>query len=68
MMQPGEMKRTFVEQGLVDITEMQLLIRMDYQSFDDYWAPMWRGAQPTPLDQETKDRPRSVAAAGPAAS
>ena len=39
MMQPGEMKRTFVEQGLVDVTETQLMIRMDYQSFDDYWAP-----------------------------
>ena len=31
MMQPGEMKRTFVEDGLVDVAEMQLMIRMDYQ-------------------------------------
>ena len=46
MMQPGEMKRTFVEQGLVDITEMQLLIRMDYQSFDDYWALIAAGEGP----------------------
>lgn len=46
MMQPGEMKRTFVEQGLVDITEMQLLIRMDYQSFDDYWVPIAAGEGP----------------------
>src|SRR5262249_52673586 len=46
MMQPGEMKRTFVEQGLVDITEMQLMIRMDYQSFDDFWAPIAAGEGP----------------------
>ena len=46
MMQPGEMKRTFVEKGLVDVTEMQLMIRMDYQSFDDYWAPIAAGEGP----------------------
>jgi ubiquinone/menaquinone biosynthesis C-methylase UbiE len=46
MMQPGEMKRTFVDQGLVDITETQLMIRMDYQSFDDYWAPIAAGEGP----------------------
>jgi hypothetical protein len=46
MMQPDEMKRTFVEQGLVDVTEMQLMIRMDYLSFDDYWAPIAAGEGP----------------------
>ena len=46
MMQPGEMKRTFVEQGLVDVTETQLMIRMDYQSFDDFWAPIGAGEGP----------------------
>jgi ubiquinone/menaquinone biosynthesis C-methylase UbiE len=46
MMQPGELKRTFVEQGLADITEMQLMIRMDYESFDDYWAPIAAGEGP----------------------
>ena len=46
MMQPGEMKRTFVEQGLVDVIETQLMIRMDYQSFDDYWAPIAAGEGP----------------------
>jgi ubiquinone/menaquinone biosynthesis C-methylase UbiE len=46
MMQPGEMKRTFVEQGLADVTEMQLTIRMDYQSFDDYWTPIAAGEGP----------------------
>ena len=46
MMQPGELKRTFVDEGLVDITEMQLMIRMDYQCFDDYWAPIAAGEGP----------------------
>jgi SAM-dependent methyltransferase len=46
MMQPSEMKRTFVEQGLVEVTETQLMIRMDYQSFDDYWAPIAAGEGP----------------------
>ena len=46
MMQPGEMKQTFVDQGLVDITETQLMIRMDYESFEDYWAPIAAGEGP----------------------
>ena len=46
MMQPGEMKRTFVEQGLLAVTETELMIRMNYQSFDDYWAPIAAGEGP----------------------
>jgi ubiquinone/menaquinone biosynthesis C-methylase UbiE len=46
MMQPQEMKRTFVEQGLSDVTEIQLLVRMDYLNFDDYWAPIAAGEGP----------------------
>ena len=46
MMQPGEMKRTFVEQGLLEVTEAHLMIRMDYQNFDDYWAPIAAGEGP----------------------
>jgi ubiquinone/menaquinone biosynthesis C-methylase UbiE len=46
MMQPGEMRRTFVEQGLADVTETELMIRMDYQNFDDYWAPFAAGEGP----------------------
>jgi len=45
-MQPGEMKRTFVAQGLLGVTESQLMIRMDYQSFDDLWAPIAAGEGP----------------------
>jgi hypothetical protein len=46
MMQPGEMKQTFVEQGLRDVAETQLMIRMNYQNFDDYWAPIAAGEGP----------------------
>jgi ubiquinone/menaquinone biosynthesis C-methylase UbiE len=46
MMQPGEMKRTFIEQGLADVTETELMIRMDYQDFDDFWAPIAAGEGP----------------------
>ncbi len=46
MMRPGEMKQTFVEQGLRDVTETQLMVRMDYSSFDDYWAPIAAGEGP----------------------
>jgi ubiquinone/menaquinone biosynthesis C-methylase UbiE len=46
MMQPGEMKQTFVDEGLLDVTETELMIRMDYQNFDDYWAPIAAGEGP----------------------
>jgi SAM-dependent methyltransferase len=46
MMQPGEMKRTFVEQGLVDVADTELMIRMDYRNFDDYWDPIAAGEGP----------------------
>jgi ubiquinone/menaquinone biosynthesis C-methylase UbiE len=46
MMRPGEMKRTFIEQGLADVAETELMIRMDYQNFDDYWAPIAAGEGP----------------------
>ena len=46
MMQPGEMKQTFVDQGLQDVTEAQLMIRMAYRDFEDYWAPIAEGEGP----------------------
>ncbi|MGF7006719.1 class I SAM-dependent methyltransferase [Aminobacter sp. BE322] len=46
MMQPGEMARTFGEQGLSGVEETQLLLRMDYQNFDDFWAPIGAGEGP----------------------
>ena len=61
MMQPGEMKRTFVEQGLVDVAETELMVRMDYENFDDYWAPIGAGEGPlgkymTTLDTSERER------------
>jgi len=61
MMQPGEMKRTFVEQGLADVTEAELMVRMDYENFDDYWAPVGAGEGPlgkymTTLDAVERER------------
>jgi ubiquinone/menaquinone biosynthesis C-methylase UbiE len=46
MMQPGEMERAFVAQGLADVTQTELMIRMDYRNFDDYWAPIAAGEGP----------------------
>jgi SAM-dependent methyltransferase len=46
MVRPGEMKQSFVEQGLTDVTETELMIRMDYRNFDDYWAPIGAGEGP----------------------
>ena len=46
MMQPGEMKQTFLEQGLADVQETELMVRMDYRNFDDYWAPISAGEGP----------------------
>ncbi len=46
MMQPGEMKRAFEDQGLLQVVESQLMIRMTYADFDDYWAPVAAGEGP----------------------
>ncbi|MCA6110580.1 class I SAM-dependent methyltransferase [Bradyrhizobium cenepequi] len=65
MMQPGEMKRTFVEQGLADVTDVELMVRMDYLSFDDYWAPIAAGEGPLGKYMATLDaaeRARTTAA------
>jgi ubiquinone/menaquinone biosynthesis C-methylase UbiE len=46
MNQPGEMKRSFMERGLADVTETELMVRMEYQNFEDYWAPIAAGEGP----------------------
>jgi ubiquinone/menaquinone biosynthesis C-methylase UbiE len=46
MMRPGEMRQAFMAQGLLDVVETSLLIRMDYESFDDFWAPIAAGEGP----------------------
>lgn len=46
MMRPGEMRQTFVTAGLKSVEEASLLIRMDYESFDDFWEPFAAGEGP----------------------
>lgn len=46
MTQPGEMKRCFVEEGLLDVVEQPLMIRMEYACFEDYWGPIATGEGP----------------------
>ncbi len=40
MTRAGEMRERFVAQGLLDVSETSLLIRMGYGSFADYWEPI----------------------------
>ena len=46
MMRPGEMQESFIAQGLADVEETSLLIRMEYLSFEDYWGPIAAGEGP----------------------
>jgi ubiquinone/menaquinone biosynthesis C-methylase UbiE len=46
MTAPDEMKNAFIEQGLLDVEETSLLIRMTYESFEDYWKPIAEGEGP----------------------
>ena len=39
MTRPGELSAAWRGAGFVDIRETMLTIRMDFSSFDDYWAP-----------------------------
>jgi hypothetical protein len=40
------MKQAFADQGLSDVTETQLMIRMTYRDFEDYWSPIAAGEGP----------------------
>jgi ubiquinone/menaquinone biosynthesis C-methylase UbiE len=46
MMAPDEMMNGFIAQGLADVEQTSLLIRMNYQSFEDYWLPFAQGEGP----------------------
>jgi SAM-dependent methyltransferase len=46
MMRPGEMRQSFIAQGLQDVEEASLLIRMEYENFADYWEPIAAGEGP----------------------
>src|SRR3954451_10595901 len=46
MMRPGEMREAFIAQGLSKVEETELLIRMEYEKFADYWEPIAAGEGP----------------------
>ena len=46
MMKPGEMRDSWTRHGMVDVEQTSLLIRMEYSSFEDYWAPIAAGEGP----------------------
>jgi SAM-dependent methyltransferase len=59
MTRPGEMRGLWTKVGLADIVETALTIRMDYQSFDDFWGPLAAGEGPlgkyvTALDEDKR--------------
>jgi ubiquinone/menaquinone biosynthesis C-methylase UbiE len=39
MTRPGELRQAWLAAGFTDVVETTLGIRMEYASFDDYWAP-----------------------------
>ncbi|HEY2978212.1 MAG TPA: SAM-dependent methyltransferase, partial [Burkholderiaceae bacterium] len=39
MTKPGELVRAWREAGLHDVVETSLAMRMEFASFEDYWAP-----------------------------
>lgn len=46
MMQPGEMRQAFIDQGLDQVEQTELIQRMDYEDFNDLWAPIAAGEGP----------------------
>jgi SAM-dependent methyltransferase len=43
---PGELAAEWRQAGLADIEETSLMIRMQFQSFEDYWTPFAMGEGP----------------------
>lgn len=43
---PGEMKELWLDLGLRDVEQVSLLTHMEFQSFEDYWAPFGSGEGP----------------------
>ena len=65
MTRPGELAKAWRAGGLIDVRDTMLTIRMEFASFDDYWAPYegkeGPGAQYTAsLDTAEKERLRDV--------
>jgi SAM-dependent methyltransferase len=43
MTKSGELADAWTRQGLIEVSQSSLTIRMDYSGFDDYWAPIAAG-------------------------
>ncbi|WP_296336988.1 class I SAM-dependent methyltransferase [Reyranella sp.] len=43
---PGEMEKLWLDLGLRDVEQVSLLTHMEFQSFEDYWAPFASGEGP----------------------
>lgn len=43
MTRPTELKAACIRQGLTNVEQSSLTIRMDFDDFDDYWAPIAAG-------------------------
>lgn len=65
MTRPGELGATWRQAGFTDVRETTLSIRMEFASFDDYWAPLIGKDGPIPayvdtLDASHRDRLREA--------
>lgn len=43
MTRAGELRDAFAKAGFIDIAEATLIVRMDFENFDDYWIPQTTG-------------------------
>jgi hypothetical protein len=62
---PGELAQAWRDAGLCDVVDTALAIRMEFSSFDDYWAPCEGKDGPTAeyvgsLSSEMRDRLRDA--------
>lgn len=59
MSRPGELRRTWMAAGLVNVVQDMLTIRMDFECFNDFWSPAEGGEGPiseyvTALESEAR--------------
>lgn len=55
----GQMRALWTQIGLADVTEVPLIVRMDFQDFEDFWRPYAEGEGPlgqyvTGLDADSR--------------
>lgn len=58
MTRPGELAAAWRSAGLLDVVDTTLMIRMDFDSFDDFWAPYEGGDGPQAEYTSTLDSER----------